>query len=49
MRESGFYTFLIKAQPGDNLPGKVFTCTLQVPLNLTSGKDFQFYEWRFLQ
>jgi len=49
MRESGFYTFLVKAQPGENLPGKVFTCTLQVPLNLTSGKDFQFYEWRFLQ
>ena len=49
MRESGFYTFLIKARPGDNLPGKIFTCTLQVPLNLTTGKNFQFYEWRFLQ
>jgi hypothetical protein len=49
MRESGFYTVLVKAQPGDNLPGKTLTCTLQVFTNLTSGKDFQFYEWRFLQ
>ena len=49
MRESGYYTFLVKAQPGENLPGKVFTCTLIVPVNLVSGRDFQFYEWRFLQ
>ncbi len=49
MRESGYYTFLIKAQPGANLPGKVLTCTLMVPINLVSGKDFQFYEWQFLQ
>ncbi len=49
MKETGIYTIMIEASPGENLPGKQFTCTVEVPVNLVSGRDFRFYEWRFLR
>ena len=49
MKESGFYTIYVDASPGDNLPGKLMSVTLEVPVNLIQGRDLQFYEWRFLK
>ena len=49
MKESGVYTLIVNARPGENLPGKLFTCTVQISVNLTSGRELQYYEWRYLK
>ena len=52
MRESGYYTIMVKASPGPGLPGKIFTYTLYIPgrsSNLTRGNTFRYYDCRFLK
>ena len=52
MRESGYYTIIVKASPGPGLPGRTFTYTLYIPgrsSNLTTGKTFRYYNCRFLK
>jgi hypothetical protein len=49
MRESGFYTIVVEASPGEGLPGKTLTCTLQISNNLVTGEALKMYEWRFLK
>lgn len=48
-RESGFYTFVIEASPGEGFASRIFTCSLQITNNLTTTNEISFYEWRFLR
>jgi hypothetical protein len=49
MNETGFYTIYVDASPGPNMPGKLISVSLEIPVNLVQGGYFQFYEWRFLK
>jgi len=48
-RESGFYTFVIKAYPGKNMAGRSLVCSIQVSTHLPFRDALPFYEWQFIQ
>ena len=48
-RESGYYTFIVDASPGEGLAGRILTCTVQVTRNISNYSDLRYYEWRFLR
>lgn len=48
-RESGFYTFIVEASPGEGMASRTLTCTIQITRNITNYSDLRYYEWRFLK
>jgi len=48
-RESGYYTFIVEASPGEGLAGRRLTCTLQITRNISNYSDLRYYDWRFLR
>jgi len=48
-RESGYYTFIVEASPGQGFASRIFTCTLQITNYLSPSNEIRYYEWRFLR
>lgn len=48
-RESGFYTFIIEASPGEGMASRILTCTIQLNRNISNYSELRYYEWRYLR
>lgn len=48
-KESGYYTIVVNASPGEGFAGVRLSCTIQIGRKISSSSELRYYEWRFLR